>query len=210
MHHVLESFAEVSMNGVMWFVMMALQGGGWGSPVVDIAAELAVATAREPDIRDVQAQALEFSRLSAGRINGLRASASWKAALPMLEVSGGYSETRLDEDTVLDEYSATDPWVIRGAAGSATEVRVKLSWDLARLAYNGEELDVLALQANQEELLTRVTRLYSKRRRLLVELRSEVAREERLDKQLALDEATAMLSAMTGGWYAAQLDAGAK
>ena len=210
MHHVLESFAEVSMNGVMWCVMLALQGGGLGSPVVDIAAELAVATAREPDIRDVQAQALEFSRLSAGRIDGLRASASWKAALPMLEVSGGYSETRLDEDTILDEYSATDPWVIRGAAGSATEVRVKLSWDLARLAYNGEELDVLALQANQEELLTRVTRLYSKRRRLLVELRGEVAREERLDKQLALDEATAMLSAMTGGWYAAQLDAAAK
>jgi hypothetical protein len=197
------------MNGVMWSVVMALQGGVWGIPVVDIGAELAAVTAREPDIGDVQAQALEFSRLSAGRIDGLRASASWKAALPMLEVSGGYSETRLDEDTVLDEYSATDPWVVRGAAGSATEVRVKLSWDLARLAYNGEELDVLALQASQEELLTRVTRLYSKRRRLLVELRGEVSREERLDKQLALDETTAMLSAMTGGWYAAQLGAGA-
>jgi hypothetical protein len=193
------------MNPVIVSLLCTLQVGTWSVPIVDVVDELAAATSREPDIALVHEQALAFGRLSAGRIDGLRASAAWKAALPVLELSGGYSETRLDEDTVLDEYSSTDPWVIRGAAGRATEVRVKLSWDLGRLAYNGEELDVLALQAPQEELLTRVTRLYNKRRRLLVELRGELEREARLDKQLALDETTAMLSAMTGGWYAAQI-----
>lgn len=189
-------------------VSLSLQGGLIPSVavVMDIADVIRAATASEPPIAAVQERALAWARLSAGRIDGLRAAAAWKASLPVLEVTGGYSETRLDEDTVLDEYSAVDPWVIRGAAGSAAEVRIKLSWDLARLAYNGEELDVLALQDTQEALLTRVTRLYGQRRRLLVELNHDaLPAQQKLDKRLALDEATAMLSALTGGWFAEQI-----
>lgn len=188
---------------------LCLQGGITPPALLDGADLIRAATSREPPVALVQERALEHARLSPGRIDGLRAAAAWKATLPIVEVSGGYTQTRLDEDTVLDEYSAVDPWVIRGAAGNATEVRVKLSWDLARVAYNGEELDVLALQDTQEELLVRVTRLCGKRRRLLVELRGELrelTQQERVDRQLALDETTALLSAMTGGWFAAALE----
>jgi hypothetical protein len=177
--------------------------------VFPVAVADVVAAARadnEPPIADVQAAALRANHLSSNSLDGLRGAASWKGALPMLEVSGGLSATRLDENTVLDEYSSTDPWVIRGASGNASEVRVKLSWDLARIAYNAETLDVLALQAAQEELLTRVTRLYAKRRRLQLVVRDDNrSKDERIEAQIELDEATGLLSALTGGWFAAQL-----
>jgi hypothetical protein len=174
--------------------------------VADIVAAARVAD--DPPIAEVQAAALRANHLSSDALDGLRGAASLKGALPMLEVSGGLSATRLDEDTVLDEYSATTPWVIRGASGNATEVRVKLSWDLSRIAYNAETLDVLALQAAQEELLTRVTRLYAKRRRLQLAVRDDNrSKDERIEAQIELDEATGLLSALTGGWFAAQLKA---
>ncbi len=177
--------------------------------VFPVAVADVVAAARaddEPAIADVQAAALRANHLSSDSLDGLRGAASWKGALPMLEVSGGLSATRLDDSTVLDEYSATDPWVIRGASGSASEVRVKLSWDLSRIAYNAETLDVLALQAAQEELLTRVTRLYAKRRRLQLVVRDDSrSKDERIEAQIELDEATGLLTGLTGGWFAAQL-----
>lgn len=85
-------------------------------------------------------------------------------------------------------------------------MRVKLSWDLSRIAYNAETLDVLALQAAQEELLTRVTRLYAKRRRLQLVVRDDNrSKDERIEAQIELDEATGLLTGLTGGWFAAQL-----
>ncbi len=163
------------------------------------AAEL-----KEPTIAEVQERALAFAQLGAGRIDGLRAGAALRALLPVLEVSGGYSQSALDESTVLDEYSATTPWVIRGAGGTATEARVKLSWDLSRIAYNGEELDVLQLVPMQDRVVERATEIYFRRKRLRAEIAtlppdSPVRRE----KEIALEEATALLSGLTGGWFGA-------
>ena len=187
------------------FALATCLVGSWFPPLTDIHALIAAATAKEPPVALVQERALAHARLSNARVEGLRGGAAWKAALPVLEVSGGYSVTRLDEDTILDEYSATDPWVIRGAGGNATEARVRLSWDLSRLAFNTEELDVQGLSGESEALLVRVTRLYGQRRRLLVGLRTAKDDDERIEKQLALDETTALLSGMTGGWFAEQL-----
>lgn len=186
-------------------VVSCLAGGFFPAPLTDIAGLIAAATAGEPAIAEVQEQALRHAHLSLDRVDGLRSGAAWKGALPVLEVSGGYSVTRLDENTILDEYSRTDPWVVRGAGGNASEARVRLSWDLSRLAYNGESLDVQSLDDEREQLLVRVTRLYGQRRRLLVGLKTAKDDDERLERQLALDETSALLSAMTGGWYAEQL-----
>jgi hypothetical protein len=186
-----------------------------GSPLVPVVATEAqgllaarneALDAQEPPILEVQRRALAAAQLDAGRLDGLRAGATWRALLPVLEVSGGYSQSNLDESTILDEYSATTPWVLRGAGGQAYEARAKVSWDLSRLAYSGDVLDVTQLLPMQNRVVERATELFFRRRRLRAELeRSDLSAAERRERSIAVEEATALLSGLTGGWFGEQV-----
>lgn len=165
---------------------------------------------KEPKIQEVHEASLRYFRVNLDQVDSMRTRAGIKAILPTLEVSGGYNESNIDESTFLDEYQPIGngiPWVVRGADGSSFDVRGKATWDLPRLVFNAEQLDVAALAGLVQSLLKETTRLYYMRRRLQIDmiLSPPTDQASLLSKRLRLDELTALLDAMTGGWFSESL-----
>lgn len=173
----------------------------------DVADELKALKAKEPTVEQVQQAALRSFGVHPERVAGMRAGASWKAAIPMLELSGGATGAQIDDTTILDEYDPDKPWVIRGASGTAGEVRATLAWDLPRFVYNPEELDVARLATTQKDVITHATQVYFARRRLQLQLITSPQSDpaKRAAQELRVEELTAVLSGLTGGWFAEAL-----
>ena len=83
---------------------------------------------------------------------------------------------------------------------------VRAVWNLDRLVFNAEELDVKSLTSIEENLVREVTTLYFGRRRLLANLilSPPEDEEEIYFERLRLDEMTATLDALTGGSFASK------
>ena len=173
----------------------------------DVTEELRALKAKEPTIDQVQQAALTHFGVNGERVSGMRTGASWKAAIPVLEVSGGATGATINDTTILDEYDPDKPWVIRGASGNALEVRTTLAWDLPRFIYNPEELDVARLATVQKDVITHVTQVYFARRRLQLQMASSRTADatKRAAQELRVEELTAVLSGLTGGWFAKAL-----
>lgn len=175
----------------------------------DVTDELKALRGKEPTVEQVQQQALTHFGVHGDRVSGMRTGASWKAAIPVLEVSGGATGATIDDTTILDEYDPDKPWVIRGASGNAVEVRTTLAWDLPRFIYNPEELDVARLATVQKDVVTHVTQVYYARRRLQLQLAAGRSADpaKRAAQELRVEELTAILSGLTGGWFVEALKA---
>lgn len=181
----------------------------------DLERKLEKLKAREPSVEEVQERSMRFFRVDKDRVNGMRAGAAWKAAVPWLELSGGATTAGIDETTLLDEYQPIErdlPWVKRNATGSAFEGRARASWNLPNLLFNPEELDVSSLMMAQKDVINTVTQLYYERRRVQVQLLAQPPSDPaaRIQLQMRIEELTARLSGLTGGWFQDALDAGLK
>jgi hypothetical protein len=168
----------------------------------------------EPSVREVQEAALRYFRVNTDQVNSMRSRASMKAAVPVFEVSGGFTHSDLGEDTRnFEKIVGPTPgnpeglWIDRSADGNGFDVRGKLSWNFPQLVFNAEELDVASLAGLVEGLLKESTRLYYMRRRLQVDmvLTPPADQASLLTKQLRLEELTGLIDAMTGGWFSETL-----
>lgn len=161
----------------------------------------------EPSCPDVQKQALAYFNINKERVNSFRRGASMKALMPVVEVSGGFVDSSIDESTNDLVNYPDEQWLIKGAGGSAWDARGKLAWNLPQLVFNAEVLDVASLAGLVQSVLKEVTRLYYMRRRLQLDLILNPPADEatRLTKELRLEELTALLDAMTGGYYQKEL-----
>jgi hypothetical protein len=159
----------------------------------------------ELSIRDTQKAALKYYQLEPERIRGMTAAAQAKGLLP--EIDAGF------DSTVGHNYNDTQdalfpmfPYKERQAGSSDQTVwHVRGVWDLSRLAFNSEQLDVKTLNSLQETLVREVTTLYFARRRVMASLLLSPPQdeEELYDTQLRLQELTATIDAFTGGKFAA-------
>ena len=186
----------------------AAAGGGASSPRAARSVSGRVAELkREPSVREVQEAALRYFKVNQDQVASMRGRAAWKALLPVTEVSGGYTRSDMDVDTMNLEFARDEPWVIRGAGGKAYEIRGKLAWNLPQLIFNAEELDVASLAGLMEGILKEATRLYFMRRRLQVDmiLTPPTDQASLLTKELRLEELTGLIDAMTGGWFQREL-----
>ena len=156
----------------------------------------------EPDCQQVQQAALSYFQITGEQVSSLNKRAKVKALLPVLELSGGYTDAKTDEITsnYLEEMY---PWLTKAAGGNAWDARAKLVWNLPQLVFNSEVLDVAALSGLMQSVLKETTRLYYMRRRLQVDLILSPPTDlaTKLSKQMRLDELTSLLDAMTGGWF---------
>lgn len=165
----------------------------------------------EPNVRHVQEAALRYFHVNSAQIEGMRSRARIKALAPVLEFSGGYTRSELDDVSTNAEAGFTtvdDPWVTRGSGGIGWNARAKITLNLPQLVFNPEELDVASLAGLVEGLLKESTRLYFMRRRLQVDmlLTPPTDRATLLSKNLRIEELTGLIDAMTGGWFQRQLD----
>lgn len=164
----------------------------------------------EPTCPEVQKEALGYFNIDKEAVLSFRKGAQLKALAPVLEISGGYAYADTDEATKQDPlypYEKFGYWLEKYAAGYGWELRGKLAWNFPQLVFNAEVLDVASLAGLVQGILKEVTRLYYMRRRLQLDLILNPPADEatRLTKELRLDELTALLDAMTGGYFQREL-----
>ena len=89
--------------------------------------------------------------------------------------------------------------------------KVRAQWDLSRLVFNPDQIRVVSAMntavKTRDTLLKAVTKAYFARRKLQVEstLNPPTDVAKKLDTDLKIQEQTATLDALTGGWFSEQL-----
>ena len=143
----------------------------------------------EPSVEEVQRMATDYAEVSNSKIRDWRRRACLKALLP--------------------EFTLAYDKVVYGSSTGAFAVGprdwgVSLKWELGEMIYNPDQTSIdtrskLMVQL-RNDILAEVTRLYFERRRLQMELvESGQAGQKRIDKELRLQELTALINRLTGG-----------
>jgi len=165
--------------------------------------------AHEPTIREVQEAAITYSRSHPDTVDSWRARARTSALLPQFQ-----SRVRTDFDrdsrtrTNLD---AADAVVVTDDNDNSLLLEVRATWDLDRVVFNPDELGVwretMRMANLRDRVVDEVTRRYYERRRLQIDLEltppTNVA--DRVRKELRIQELTADIDAVTGGWFSKKL-----
>lgn len=165
--------------------------------------------AAEPSVREVQNVALEYAKANPERIDSWHARARANAALPQFRTQFDYDINQdLRTRTNLD---ATDARVITEDDDRSYEFQVRAQWDLDRLIFEPQELAVaresVRLASLRDRVLDEVTRRYFERRRLQIDLELSPPTDlnDRIRKELRLQELSADIDALTGGWFSQKL-----
>ncbi|MFN3197064.1 MAG: hypothetical protein ACE366_01430 [Bradymonadia bacterium] len=198
---------------VVWMVLLTsvspafAQGNGF-SPEIEAALE---ALKAEPTVQESQSAALQFFRIDPDTVSSMRTRAGWKALLPSVSANFNQVSNNIDLDTYRFDFDPTLQQVaVRDDAESvSTSVGVAASWDLPKLIFNAEVLDVSSLAVLQESVLKEITRIYYTRRRLQIDLilNPPTDPSTRLAKELRVEELTSTLDAMTGNLFSNQAKA---
>jgi hypothetical protein len=160
----------------------------------------------EPTIQEVQRAALAHYQLEPERIESMSTSARIKGLFP--EVDAGFDSLLGHNFTnTEDALYPTLPYKERQAASNDQTIwHVRGVWDLSRLIFNPEQLDIKTLGSLQETLVREVTTMFFSRRRVLANLILSPPEDEEdlYYEQLRLDEMTATIDAFTGGKFASR------
>jgi hypothetical protein len=178
----------------------------------DEVAKIMARFDHEPTIRDVQKAAIEYYNVSPDTIRGLRSRARKKALLPGLSVGGaGYKQSSaLAVDDIV--YRPVGVARFEDQNGVYLGLTATLTWNLDKLVFNAEELDVMSLIGIQDGIQREVTTLYYVRRRLQIEqlLNPPTTVGARIAAELRLEELTGLLDAYTGGFFSKAATKGKK
>ncbi len=170
-----------------------------------LRARYEAATRGEPSADQAVQAALDRAGVSLSDTLDARASARWAALLPRVHAGASILNVRLDstrEQLSLDE-------IVNFNRGGIEQFNAEIfaTWDLARLAYSGEEPPVgrtFSLnRAAEGRLREIVLNLHMERRRLIIKdlTDPDAGAAERLPRQLRLEELTAHLNILTGDLY---------
>jgi hypothetical protein len=159
----------------------------------------------EPGIDEVQEAALEFYDLEHGRVKGMTKRAKSKSLLPKVSVEYRRNMIGTQVDKYTYQYDATfdERAGLDDINGQVDEFVVQGSWNLPKLVYNPEVLEVTSLRKLRERVLKEVTRLYYLRRRLKIGMMLDPPEDasRKVRKQIRIDQTTAMINAITNGIY---------
>ena len=162
----------------------------------------------EPTIKQVQETAIAYAEVHPDKIKRWRRQAYLQALVPTFSVSA---------NTDLGDFRH---WDDKGVNGQDVLLKgerdidwsTSVSWDLGELIWNDDQTSIdtrsrLMVQL-RDDILDEVTRAYFERRRLQIELLTDPPSNPRaqLTKELRLQELTAILDGLTGGWFSKQLE----
>jgi len=164
----------------------------------------------EPSVRQVQLAAIEYYNVSPDTIQSLRSRARRKALLPGLSLGG--STFKQSSSLAVDDivYRAIGIARFEDQNAAYYGASASLTWNLDRLVFNAEELDVMSLIGIQDGIQREVTTLYYVRRRLQIEqlLNPPTTTAARIAAELRLEELTGLLDAYTGGFFSKSIHKG--
>lgn len=161
--------------------------------------------ADEPTIKEMQEAAIRYAEVHPDKIAFWRKQARLKAVLPDLSFS---ADTNLTDFRHWDSGANPDS-LLRGERD--LDYSATLSWDLGDFIWSTDQTSIdvrsrLMVQL-RDDILDEVTRLYFERRRLQIELITSPPSDTKtyLEKELRLQELTADIDGLTGGYLSKHL-----
>jgi photosystem II stability/assembly factor-like uncharacterized protein len=174
------------------------------------AKEILKRFANEPTIYEIQNSAIQYAEVHPDKIKAWRDAAARKALMPTLSFN---TDATANDNVDLDRGGTNDPdQFITGPQENRYDWHVGVSWDLGDLIWNNDQTSIdtrsRLMVELRDDVLSEVTHLYYERRRLQVENIMVPARELPLqvERQLKLDELTAGIDALTGGYLSKRLE----
>ena len=169
----------------------------------------------EPTIEATQNAAVEYAGLSPERLEGMYSRSGGSRALPKIL---SYELTYRDQDRNQPQKQTTysnnnkNDWTSLKQTDYKQDTdylqhKVKAQWDLSGLVYNSEQLRVVSQMSNaakaRDTLLKNVTKTYYQRRKAQIDMLTNPPKDvtAMLNAELKIQELTATLDAMTGGWF---------
>jgi hypothetical protein len=157
--------------------------------------------AHEPTPGEVLTEAMLYFRVHPNIADSLRASTHYRALFPVLSAVGSYNNYG---EASAQSVTITNPQnTFVNDFNQTYNIQAGAAWDLRELEFNPSELQVYALVGYQQDLIQEITRTYFMRRQLQIRLAlrppQDLVTREILDLRVA--EYTAILDAMTGGWF---------
>ncbi len=154
----------------------------------------------EPTIQQVHRWAIDYAEVSPDKIKNWRALAGKRALLPDLSVG----LDRVESELFHWDTGPNPDNLLKGR--ELINWDVSLSWDLGDLVWSTDQTTIDSrsklMVELREDVLDQVTRLYFERRRLQAELAADALEPAvEFDKQLRVEELTALLDAFTGGKF---------
>ena len=166
---------------------------------------------REPSVRQIQDAAIQYAEVHPDKIKAWREQAARKAFMPTVSLT---TVTSSNQNVDIDRGGTNDPdKFIIGPKESSFDWHAGVSWDLGELIWNNDQTSIdtrsRLMVELRDDVLNEVTHLYFERRRLQVEMSITPAKELPLqvERQLKLDELTANIDALTGGFLSRRLEA---
>jgi hypothetical protein len=150
----------------------------------------------EPPVAQLQRAAAHLAEVQPERVRSWLRHVRAAAVLPAVKLRLGHGA-----------YGYVDPYNTQATTSPTTEswrIEAEVGWSLDRLLFDHDEIGVSReaqrLAARRELLLTEVAQLYYARRRLQVEAATSVSDSTtQVERQLAIDELTAVLDGLTDG-----------
>lgn len=159
----------------------------------------------EPGPEEVLEATQRYLELTPKRLTKIRRRARTRALLPLFAVGGRINtvDYEADRDQLPQNFHTDEEHRTNDLAAN-----VGVLWDLRDLAFTAAELDVYSVVEQRRRILTEVSRVYLARRLLQIDLHTEeVDLRTRLRLQARIAEYTALLDAVTGGWFTERLQA---
>jgi hypothetical protein len=204
-----------SKNSVIWVaagngVFKAKAADGFiSSGIQGLPRHIKEKFKNEPSVTDVQRAAIKYAEVHPEKIESWRKSAAKKALFPKISTNVGNNVTDFWHWETGSSTRAYDDVLMKG--DQALEWSVGASWDLGEMIWNSDQtsIDVRSrlMVELRDDILDDVTRLYYERRRLQVDMLTSPPRSEKeyYDKLLRVEELTANMDALTGGYFSTQL-----
>ncbi|MDO8643710.1 MAG: hypothetical protein Q7S00_01920, partial [bacterium] len=171
----------------------------------------AAAWSQEPTVQETQEAALRYLGSDPRELESLKRKARWAAALPHLQFDYSQDQKQTVDLSTSDTVSVSGGEVFIGPDDNnlsqnfydTTGVGVKAVWSLNELVFNRDILAVGVEQRNwsreRSMVASEVAGIYFVRRKLQRE------GDRSLETRLTIDEQTARLDALTGGWFSRKI-----
>jgi hypothetical protein len=165
--------------------------------------ELLANFVHEPTIAQVREAAIRYAEVHPDKIRRWRRQAALKGLLPTVDIGMDRDTSR---DIHVDEGSFPNFQILETEDRDAG-LDLSVQWDLGQLLWNDDQTSIdvrskLMVQL-RDEILDEVTRTYFERRRLQVALLLNPPGDQQVlvEKELRIQELTALLDGLTGSYF---------
>lgn len=167
----------------------------------------------EPNVKQVHQWAIDYAEVNPKKIQQWRELSKRKALFPNLSIGFDGGTDISQSDSVWGSYTGGGSHYIGPddkSWGRDFGWDISLSWDLSDWVWSTDQTTIDSrsklMVELREDILDQVTRLYFERKRIQLEVGNGIEDSSALDKQLRLDELTALLDGYTGGRFSREIE----